>query len=184
MLYRLWIWFLQCLGFDPRGLFAYFDGQRIRHVDPIVIARELWSVKIKQSEKIPDVNGLPNVSSLTMTMAVPELPFDAAESRKLIATGIGTQMAQGYDEIAQAVRIAFNVRPLNAGGLSELECSTLLDRFEDYLGDVKKNGSGKPIKSPSTDSLPEDEFSTSNESGFGSISTDSNSEQPEPLDLD
>jgi hypothetical protein len=66
--------------------------------------------------------------------------FESDKARELIASGIGTLMAQGFAEIASAVRSAFKVASASEGGLTELECRELLDRFELYLGAVKKNG--------------------------------------------
>ncbi len=170
MLRTLWIWILQCLGFDPRGIFSFHDGFRWRRVDPMVVARRLWSVSVKQAE-------IPGLTS-------PDVAFDMDTSRKLIASGIGSQIQQGYAEISQAVREAFQIPDLEQGGLTEIECDELLGKFNTYLGDVKKNGSGKPISSPSTDSIPAEESATSSESDSGSTSTDSNSGQPESSGLE
>lgn len=170
MLYSMWIWFLQCLGFDPRGIFSFHDGKRTRRCDPIVIARRLWSAKIEQQSLFAEMPG----------MTSPPVAFDSTLARKLIKSGIGEQMQRGYFEMAQAAQQAFDVKPLNEGGLTELECAHLVDRLENYLGDVKKNASGLPISPHATEFL--DESLTSSDLDFGSISTDSNSEPPESSD--
>lgn len=101
------------LGLDPRGIFAFWDGRRWRYADPMVVARRLWSI--------------------------PE--FDSDKSRELIASGVGTLIVQGFEEIGDATRTAFGVRSAESGGLTDIECDRLLARFELYLGDLKKNGS-------------------------------------------
>ena len=167
MFRAIWIWCLQCFGFDPRGIFVFHDGRRWRHEDPIVIARRLWSVMLAQENLFPTLGD----------MVLPPVPFDADESRKLIASGIGDDMQRGYSEIARAVRQACQVKELSEGGLTELECAQLLDRFEAYLGDVKKNGSGSPISLRATE-LPA-ESPTNSGSDSGSTSTDSSLEPQE-----
>ncbi len=78
--------------------------------------------------------------------------FDADKSRELIAKGIGTLVTQGYEDIAEAVRIAFQVASAEDGGLTEVECEQLHARFELYLGDLKKNGS--PSQNMGTYTVP------------------------------
>jgi hypothetical protein len=142
MLHTIWIWFLQCLGFDPRGIFSFHDGRRWRHVDPMVIARNLAAISIKE-KPMPGMANLPG-----FVMVVKEKAFDAAEFRAMIGSGEESQIQEAYFQITKAVRQAFNVRELEQGGLTELECDALLERFDDYLGYVKKNGSGLPTTFP------------------------------------
>jgi len=175
MLHSITVWFLQCLGFDPRGIFSFHDGRRYRHVDPIEVARRLWAVTIEQ-QPFQQMPGLPRVAG----MEAPPLPFDANSARRLIASGNGEEVQQGYSEMAQAARQAFLVKSYDEGGLTELECANLIDRFELYLGDVKKNASGSPISSASTGSTKKSP--TSSESGSGSTSIDSSSAPREPSD--
>jgi hypothetical protein len=133
----------------------------------MVVARRLWSVSVKQTP-------MPGMTS-------PDVAFDVDVSRKLIASGIGSQIQQGYSEIAQAIRESFQIPDLEQGGLTEIECDELLEKFNRYLGDVKKNGSGSPISSPSMDSTQAEASPTNSELGSGSTSTDSNYAQPELL---
>jgi len=154
MLRSLLTWILYRLGADPRGLFSFHDGRRWRYVDPMEAARTLWS--------------LPG--------------FESDKSRELIASGVGTLMAQGFAEIATAVRSVFDVAPASQGGLTELECRELLDRFEFYLGAVKKNGSPGRISSDATETQQSfqvpDVSGTKLVSGSGLTSDASNSASP------
>lgn len=162
VLWTIWIRFLQALGFDPRGLFAYYDGRWNRRADPMVVARRLWSV---------------NVSKEISPGVFAPMPFESMDSLKLIKSGVGTQIQQGYAEIAQATRYAFQLRPFEQGGLSEHECETLLERYEDWMGDVKKNGSGTPISPSGTDApvvIP-----TNSDADGSSISTENAMPMPD-----
>lgn len=167
-MYRLWLWFLQCLGFDPRGIFRYWDGKRYRNGDPMEMARNLWSVNITR-QLAPGIPGI-------------EEPFDSAVSRKLIASGIGMQIQQGYAEVDYAVRTAWGIQPLSQGGLTEEECDRLLLRFERYLGDVKKNGNPPPIASVNTDTNT-DESTTKNARPTGYASEGHSFELPNVTEL-
>lgn len=168
MLLRLWIFILQALGFNPRGLFIFWDGRRYRRVDPMVIARNLWAAQVAK-EVSPG--------------KFEPMPFESLESLKLVKSAVGTKIQQGYAEIAEAVREAFELRHFENGGLSENECQLLLARFEDYLGDVKKNGSNSPTGSDSTNASPDGSATNSN-SDSGSTSTDSVYVMPDVSELE
>ena len=113
MLRSILFWLAYAIGLDPRGLFVFFDGRRWRHADPMVLARRLWSIS----------------------------GFESDKSRELLRSDQGALKAQGFAEIARAVQKAFSVYEVEHGGLTEIECEALLDRFETYLGELKKNGS-------------------------------------------
>lgn len=165
MLRRLLIGLAHGVGLNPRGLFRYYDGRRHRRGDPMVIARRLWAVKVMKESGDNE-------------------PFESLESLKLVKSGIGTKIQQGYAEIAEATRYAFELRPFESGGLTENECEKLLADFEDFLGDVKKNGNGLPIGSTNTNAFPTDDSVTSKSSDSTSISGEGNYETPETSDLD
>lgn len=158
MFRRIWIRFLQSLGFDPRGIFTYWDGRKWRHVDPIVVGRRLWSVNVEQRRQF-DIKDAP-------------LPFDSENPRKLIKKGDWDSVQRGLHEIAEAVRYAFQLNTFDGrNGCSELECLQILEKFESYMSVLKKNGSGLPITSTSTDTSLDNESPTSNGSDSGSTST-------------
>ena len=170
MLRTLFIWLLQSVGFDPRRIFTFYDGRWYRHIDPMVTARKLWSVTVQQESLYPD---FPD-------MVTPDTIFDSDAARKLIASAKPEEIQRGYRQISEAVQKVFDIKPLVYGGLTELECAQLLDRFEMYLGIVKKNGSPTPISPVPTDST--DESATNNDLDSSSISIDNCFEQPESSD--
>lgn len=110
---RLWLWLLQILGFDPRGLFQFFDGKCWRTVDPLQVARDLFT----------------------------HPRFDWDETPQLLLTGKAPAQLEAFHVIGEAVRAIFRIPPVDQGGLTDRECLDLLTAFRHYLGDVKKNGS-------------------------------------------
>ena len=171
MLRSIWIWFLQSVGCDPRGIFRFYDGRRYRRVDPMGAARKLWAVTVKQ-KPLPGMDG--------SGVVLPDLPFEWSAIVDAIGSGDATRFSEAYALAADVAKQVFDVRPLEDGGLTEEECVRLLGRFDDYIGDVKKNSSGSPILLPFTgfpNGLP-----TNSNSDSGSTSTDSNSVQHAPSD--
>ena len=108
-----------------RLLFRFWDGRRIRRVDPVVVMRELMN-----SEHF----------SLEDDLKLLEVPDTRLVLRK---TG----------EISLGVREAFDLLDLEDGGLTERECVGLCRLFLQYLGHVKKNGGSTQIASPPTEPL-------------------------------
>lgn len=163
MFRAIWLYLLQCLGFDPRGIFRYWNGSNWCNADPMDLTRRLWSVEIEQRER-PEI-------------ACPALPFDSGKSRKLIRSGNGIWIVRGYAEVAEAVREAFQIKAFDNGGLNEVECDQLLARFEAYQGDLKKNISPSPISPTNTES--NGESATNADSLSGSSSTEKCYEVPD-----
>jgi len=147
---RLWLWILTRLGRDPRGLFVFFDGRRWRAVDPLSVARQLFT----------------------------HAEFDWDETPQLLLTGQSLMQLEAFRVIGEAVRTAFAVRAVSAGGLSDRECLELLTAFRTYLGDVKKNGSLFPISQDSMESPSADRCDMKPESDCGSTCTGACSERP------
>jgi len=75
--------------------------------------------------------------------------FDADQCRQTIGTATDglTQLA-ALEQIGAAVRAAWQIESLEDGGLTDAECDRLLQRFDNYIGALKKNGNPSPISSP------------------------------------
>jgi hypothetical protein len=146
--YSLLVWLLQLLGYDPRGIFVFWDGSRWQRADPIIVSRTL--------EEIPD--------------------FHPTETPNLLATSDALEQLRVAGTIANAVRIAFGIRPLSENGLTELECLDLYTRFTDYMTGQKKSIGLMPTSPPPTESERSEESTTSSESASGSIAEDNTSE--------
>lgn len=113
-----------------RDFFRFFDGSRWRAVDPLPIARALFT----------------------------HAKFDWDETPKLLRSQQATVEIQAAKVIAEAVREVFAIAPAERGGLTELECVDLLGAFQEYLGNVKKNGSLFRISSEPTDQQSSPDF--------------------------
>lgn len=145
---------------ERRDIFAYWDGQSQRQIDPLVAWRALW--------EDPDVD--------------PKLDFQ-------LATGLDEQgRAVDYDPAAQdrvaaLVRKIFDVQPWSekTAGLTVNETFQLLWSFLRYINELKKKRGPTPTSSPPTESRPSDGDSiTPPESASSSIRNESTSDAPPP----
>lgn len=93
-----------------RLIYSFFDGQQMRHVDPLVLYRKLG---LKEAEIIADIKS----SSVTQSKFA----------------------AKAHETLINNIREVFDVKPISEGGLGELECLNLLDHFWDYVNLIKKN---------------------------------------------
>jgi hypothetical protein len=113
-------WFLSRILNRHRLLFQFWDGRQFRRVDPFTLLRKLLN-----TDKFDPDDDLKKLK-------IPDA--------KLVCDKIG--------HIAEGVREIFGVKPLENGGLTELECVNLLMEFSAYLDRVKKNGGPMPISQP------------------------------------
>lgn len=111
MWFRLWLWVQRQLGADPRTIFRFWDGRRWRAVDPIPVYRALCETPGFHPEESLEALRGPDES----------LVLDATKT------------------VSEAVRSAFDIKPLDAGGLTETECLSLYADFREYLGPLKKS---------------------------------------------
>ena len=130
------------------GLFRFYDGRQWRRVDPLAVARDLFTDRSD---------------------------FDWDETPKLLTSGVAMIQLEGTARIARAVRAAFSLPSIEVGGLTELECYHLLQDLSAWLGHVKKNGNlfptlkvCTPEQSPETDAGT---FPTKPGAVFGSTDT-------------
>lgn len=161
MLMRLWFCLLQLLGRDPRGIFWYWNGRTWQSADPIVAARSLLSD--------------------------PEFSWD--ETPALTDDQDPAVVVEAVRISAGAARRAFGLKSIEDGGLTETECCRILWAFRQYLGAVKKNGSGPPTSPEPTGATPSEAASATNAGSVsGSTATELDSsglgtpgrEQPSP----
>lgn len=146
MLLRVWYWLLARLGYDTRVIYEYFDGCRVRRIDPLDVLRKLFA----------------------------ETEFDWDDTPKQLETGVISMQLEASAKITKVIRKAFDLPSFDRGGLAEIECVALLNDFRAYMGDLKKNGSLFPTSpvSPESESKPPTEandFPTRPGAGFGSM---------------
>ncbi len=154
MLTWLWYWLLAALGYDPRGIYSFYDGRRWRRIDPLATYLRLFDIPGFDPEQV------------------------LAELRGLD----GNQRAKKLIDVSAAVRTAFGVKSLDDGGLTALECVELLSDFVGYAEDLKKNIEPTQNWDPSTDSLPLGVSPTEAALAFGSTSKTSGDSTAKPSD--
>lgn len=145
-----------------RAIFRYHDGLRTRFGDPSAHYRALL--------EHPRFDWAVHPLLIEVPIPVGEDParVKAAEKVSLEALGI----------TADAVREAFDVPPVAAGGLTELECVRLLAAYADYLVAVKKNISGRQISPEPMAPKSSEPSTTSSRSASGSTPTASSAGAP------
>lgn len=150
MLLRFWFWLMSLCGRDPRGIFWFWDGRRWRGVDPIATTRLL--------------------------LTDPEFSWE--ETPLLTNDDDPVVVTEALQACAAAARRAFGIKPFEEGGLTEAECCRILFAFRDYLGDLKKNGSGPQTSPEPTGATFSAESPTKSGSDSGSTGKESDSSEP------
>lgn len=92
-----------------RLIYSYFDGQKVIHADPLQLERKLMNVG-------------------------PELSIDIK-----VARSISHDAVTAHVNMIEQCRSIFNVKPIEEGGLTELETVLLLEHYLAYTDEVKKN---------------------------------------------
>ncbi len=148
-----------------RMIYRYFDGDKQRSVDPIVLYKAIMGDWI-------NING-----GLTVMRAGMKDAF------------------KGHDDFVGHVRSAFGLKTLDEGGLTEGEIGDLLEHFLEYALEVKKNSRIFPtppmaifrgFEQSTTESPPTSNTSDSGETAKESVSDApamSNTESALPSDL-
>jgi hypothetical protein len=94
---------------QERMIFEFWDGEKRRKVDPLVVQRALVSDK----------------------------DFDLEIELKHIAAS--TPLAvEAMENIIRGIRAAFKIKSLDDGGLTDSECLAVMVQFGTWMGDVKK----------------------------------------------
>src|ERR1700722_14481626 len=104
-------------------IFRYGDGVRDRVGDPLRILREL-------------------TSDPTLSL---EIDYKLSETEC-------PETLNAIGRVADVVRKAFDIPPVEQGGLTDANCKTLIDVFCLYLNHIKKKGPSGPTTSPPTTS--------------------------------
>lgn len=112
-------WLFRRILNNHRMLFRYWNGIRYVSADPFVITRAMLN---------------------TTT-------FDVENDLKKINIPDARVISSTIEVIAKGVREIFSIPPFEKGGLTELECISLLFSFNDFMDRVKKNGALNPISS-------------------------------------
>lgn len=134
-----------------RNIFEFYDGARLRRVDPAVAVRSLETSSEFDWAEDPGLIEFGDVKALTRTVRAVQAAFGVTP----------------YDEAKRT-------------GLTESETVELLISFVQYLEFQKKSGSGLLILPVNTASKSSDTSTTKPNSDSGSTSNDNNSETASP----
>ena len=146
---------------DERLIFSFWDGEKTVNADPMVLNRRLMN---KWAELTVDIN----IATSTLLQH--------------------KEVDKARNNIVKASREIFNLKspPDNSldcsGMLTEVEAMDLLNRFREYVGDVKKNSSTSPISSTDESSVTQpssaSESVTTNGSDSTSIASEVSTDKP------
>lgn len=141
-----------------RRIYYYFDGAKQVAADPMVLYKRLMSKE-------------------------PDLSFDMK-----LATSESKDATKGHNNAVAKLRDVFSVKPLEEGGLTELEAIDLFDHFMEWSGMVKKNSSPSATSPTatlgSTGSSLEGSPPSPNSLGSGSTASEPSTEEPVPSQSD
>jgi hypothetical protein len=139
---------------EERCIYRYFDGEKVRVADPMILYK-----------RMAEVSG-----DLSAYISLAYSPSKDSRS--------------GWDKMVEKIRWIYDVKPFAEGGLLEGECVTLHDHFNTFCADQKKTMSSSPTtsteSSPSTPSSTEESPSTESTSASGSTDDDSCTEAVSP----
>jgi len=121
-----------------RDLFAYFDGEKTRNIDPLVAWRGIWGhreIDLSSEVKI----------SANLTLADGKTAYTPEE------------VYAAEDRIRQLTREVFDLKAWSetAPGLTVAETDEVLANFLDYMEGLKKKRKTLPMTSRPSDSRPQ-----------------------------
>ncbi len=158
---KLWQWMrfkrnnerVDIYRLDERMIYRYFDGQKEVAADPQVIYKRMANIG-------------------------PELSVNIK-----VANSQHKDAGKAHNNLVAQIRGVFQVKPLDEGGLTELETAQLLDHFMIYIDELKKKSnlcatslSNSAATGPSSEESP----ATSNSSGSGSTASAFSTAEPMP----
>ena len=100
--------YVDCYEPEERHIYSYFDGTKVRKVDPMLLYKA-------KRRKWTDI-----------TIAWK------------LAGSISSQAMKGQENLILLIRQVFDVKPLDEGGLTEVECVELLTHFVKYCDELQK----------------------------------------------
>lgn len=148
----------ELFSLGDRMIYRYSNGKDVVAADPIRLYKRVMDVGAELSVDIKIANS----------------PMKEAKD--------------AHQKMLEKIRAVFDVRPLEEGGLTELETVELFDHFMIYVQLVKKNGSQTPTASTGTSTTtptsttggPGDSLATTYTSGSGSTEPVPGSDTPGP----
>lgn len=163
-----WLWSIFTSRKAERELFAFFDGEKTRHIDPLVAWRSIWGhreIDLSSEVKI----------SANLTLADGKTAYTAEE------------VYAAEDRIRQLTREVFGLKAWTeaAPGLTVAETDKVLADFLDYMEGLKKKRKTLPMMSRPSDSKPQLDSTASaaaapitSPSASGSIASESSDAAP------
>lgn len=161
MFRKIWNWFRKEESIPVGGvmyrpkdrmIFGYYDGEKEVLADPMILYKRIMDIGTELS----------------------------VEMKVMRSKSKGARAA--HDSAVAKLRKVFDVKSLEDGGLTEVECLELFDVFINYCDLVKKNSSPTPTSatetSASTRSTSEEIPPTSNISDSGSTKEESSTAMP------
>jgi len=137
-----------------RLIYHYFNGNKVVSADPMILHRKMMA-------------------------KAPDLYIDSK-----VATFPNKDSGQAQINLTKNIREIFGVKPLDEGGLTELETAELWKSFLIYCEWVKKNWKVPPTSPTATSATIEATSAgnqpTSNTSASGSIASEQNTAEPCP----
>ncbi len=137
-----------------RGLYSYWDGEKLVQADPIVVYKRMMAV-------------------------APELNTSIK-----VANSLSKDAVKAHGEMIDKIRTVFLIKPFEEGGLTELQTVMLFDHFLTFVGRVKKNSSPSVMSAAGTSadfpppSSGAESPPTSNSSASGSTGPESSTDVP------
>ena len=111
-------WLKKRLALRRRNIFGYFDGQRWRYADPVVLDRYL-------------ANECPNWKTLITFLTIPDMKLPENLMKNAIA-----DQANALKSLVETARKIFKLNPLDESGhgLTESESISVFADFVSYTG--------------------------------------------------
>lgn len=130
------------LGRPDRYIFRFYDGDKYRYADPVVIDSKLRTA-------------CPDLDKLIVFLELPDETMPGGVPANMLALA-KTARDKAVDKLAAGVRTAFGVRELadDGSGLTVAECINLLADFTQFANTVAEETRPLALSQPPTGSSP------------------------------